>query len=189
VVRWIEENRGLIVRNAERIYAGFAPYDREDYVQQATIAAFHAWTDCVRAGEPERFVAYLFVRFRRECQDEMGIRREAPASLRPGDRELPAVASTLATRPGPATTREESEEANRRRELLWKALKWMTARQQLAWLLALGHLGHGEADAREIARALKISRRAAYGLLTRGQEQAEAGARREKERLLRKYSL
>jgi len=169
------------VRNAEKMYAGFAAYDREDYVQQAYVAAFHAWTDCVRVGRPERFVAYLFLRFRRECKHEMGIRREAPASLRPEDRELPSAQSSPTGRPGPGAPPGERAAAERRRDLVWKALKWMTPRQQLAWLLALGHLGHGEADAREIGRTLKISRRAAYALLTRGQEQAQAAARREKE--------
>ncbi|MDF1554849.1 MAG: sigma-70 family RNA polymerase sigma factor [Deferrisomatales bacterium] len=182
-VRWVDENRGLVVRNAEKRYAGFAPYDREDYVQEAYVAAFQALTDCGRAGTPERFVAHLFLRFRRECREEMGIRREAPSSLQPGDRELPADRYALSNRPRSPTTPEERAEAERRRELLWKALKWMTPRQQVAWLLALGHLGHGEADARDIARTLKISRRAAYGLLTRGQEQAEAAARREKGRI------
>ncbi|MDW7712555.1 MAG: sigma-70 family RNA polymerase sigma factor [Deferrisomatales bacterium] len=179
----MDENRGLVVRNAEKRYAGFAPYDRDDYVQQAYVAAFHAWTDCVRAGKPERFVAHLFLRFRRECKEELGIRREAPSSLQPGDRELSADRSSFAHRLRSPVTPEERAKAERRQDLLWKALRWMTPKQQVAWLLALGHLGHGEADAREIARALKISRRAAYGLLTRGQEQAEAAARREKERI------
>ena len=178
VIRWVEENRGLLVRNAQRTYASFGPYDREDYLQQATLAGFHAWKDCVRAGEPERFIGYLFMRLRRECRDEMGIRRDAPASLRCEDRVL-VPAEGLPH--GPETTGHDGDEehAVRRRALLWQALRWMTSRQQVAWLLALGYLGHGEATPKDIARALKISRRAAAALLARGQAQAERGVRRE----------
>lgn len=176
--RWVEEHRKLIVRCAER-YAGYAPYDRQDYLQQAVLAAFHAWKDCVRAGQPERFTAYCFIRFRRECRDELAIRRDAPGSLRPEDRLLDPPAG------GPEANRRNAgtEELAHREALLRKALHWMTPRQQLAWLLALGHLGHGQADPKEIARTLKISRRAAAGLLARGQAQAEEGARREKQGL------
>jgi RNA polymerase sigma factor (sigma-70 family) len=172
----VEENRKSILRCAQR-YAGYAPYDRQDYLQQAALAAFHAWKDCVRAGQPERFTAYCFIRFRRECRDELAIRRDAPGSLRPEDRPLdPSPGGPPGSRGNPV-----GEEAAKREALLRKALHWMTPRQQLAWLLALGHLGHGQADPKEIARTLKISRRAAAGLLARGQAQAEEGARQEKE--------
>ncbi|MEW6487329.1 MAG: sigma-70 family RNA polymerase sigma factor [Thermodesulfobacteriota bacterium] len=176
--RWVEEHRKLIVRQAER-YAGYAPYDRQDYLQQAVLAAFHAWKDCVRSRQPERFTSYCFIRFRRECRDELAIRRDAPASLRPEDRPLdPSAGGSEGDRKSAG-----GEEAAEREALVWKALRWMTPRQQLAWLLALGHLGHGRADPKEIARTLKISRRAAAGLLARGQAQAEEGARREKQAL------
>ncbi|MDF1555317.1 MAG: sigma-70 family RNA polymerase sigma factor [Deferrisomatales bacterium] len=181
VIRWVEENRALLVGNAQRTYAGFGPYDREDYIQQATLAGFHAWKDCVRAGEPERFVGYLFVRMRRECRDEMGIRRDAPASLRSKDRVLVPIEG-LPHSPEAAGNDSDEEQATRRRALLWQALRWMTPRQQVAWLLALGYMGHGEATPKDIARALKISRRAAAGLLARGRAQAERRARREKHR-------
>ncbi|MDW7710087.1 MAG: sigma-70 family RNA polymerase sigma factor [Deferrisomatales bacterium] len=174
----MEEHRKLIVRCAER-YAAYAPYDRQDYLQQAVLAAFHAWKDCVRLGQPERFTAFCFIRFRRECRDELAIRRDAPASLRPEDRPLDPSAGGLEGNRRNAGGEEVAE----REALIRKALHWMTPRQQLAWLLALGHLGHGQADPKEIARTLKISRRAAAGLLARGQVQAEEGVRREKQAL------